>query len=169
MANKPRAKQIKLSTLDSKNKQNNKMSAYMYDTETGHTIKYYEVFPEKKIDALIEDLYKTMTYVEENKIPFPANDTELMNYVLYLTVKHFTHLKDDIGDKFEDNLKAMEILYDTRLYQLCHEALFNPEQVNLVLDKVTKAALLSDKIKDTEKQARNEIEEKVVNTEILGK
>lgn len=81
----------------------------------GVTIKYCPRFANTKIADLVTDLLNLVKYCEDNlKDKLPELDSQLNTIVNFLTVKHFTELKEEIKDcDYEEQLKLMYHLCDT--------------------------------------------------------
>lgn len=162
-------KTLKLSSLEKQFKEDTKLHTYMINPETKECIKYYTKFSEEKIDALIEELYKHSLYAQENDLDVLNNDLSFIDYAMYLVVKHFTHFKDEIGSDFATNIAAHNLLYQSGIYELCHEQLFDQNEVYRVLEKINK---ISEKTMIDEKltnKTREQLKKLVTNEEILGK
>ncbi len=161
-------KPLKLKALEKQFKEDTKYHTHIIDPESQQCIKYKIKFPEKDVDALIEELYKHILEAEKAGVEALNNDLAIIDYAMYLIVKHFTHFKDEIGDDFATNVAAHNLLYQSGIYELCHEELFDQNEVFDVLDKINKIsnkAIVDEKLT---KDVREEVKELVENKEILS-
>ena len=81
----------------------------------GVTIKYCPRFANSKVGELVKDLLLLVKEYEEGlKDKLPVLDSQLNHIINFLTVKHFTELKEELKDtSYEEQLKLMYDLMNT--------------------------------------------------------
>lgn len=163
----PRKRQIKLSTLEKQFNDTQKMHTHLINKETGEYVKYNLRFDKQEVEKLISELNEHLLYSQENNIDYFKNDDEFLKYAFYLIIKHFSHFKDEISDKFEDNIKAMNKLLSTGLFEKFYKEVFDMNEVWEVIDKINEIMQLSLKITELENEKRQEILKQVENKEII--
>lgn len=79
------------------------------------TIKYHPRFSNSKVGELVKDLLLLVKEYEEGlKDKLPVLDSQLNHIINFLTVKHFTELKEELKDtSYEEQLKLMYDLMNT--------------------------------------------------------
>src|SRR5690606_35166125 len=116
----------------------NKLSPYILDNENNEIIKYNKIFDERKINELLEEAIEKMEYANENDIEFFKQDSELLIYISFLTIKYFTHLKDELeNSSLEDDISALGSLLSTGLFKKILNDVFDGNEVHKVYDVMT--------------------------------
>ncbi len=87
-----------------------------------------------------------MQYDKENNIGYFENDQKVIEYIHFLTIKHFSHFKDEISTQFETNLAAFDKLVSLGLFHKFHNDIFNPEQVAKVFERFYERIELVEKV-----------------------
>ncbi|PKR82847.1 hypothetical protein [Heyndrickxia camelliae] len=124
--------QLKVSKIKKAAKEVNKQIEHEF--EDGSTLKFYPIFPELKIDELIEDNQKLIREADELGIEL----SEKMTYHLIslLIIKHFTHLGADIEDGVQNHIAFLEALIDSGYYKIIMEEVFLPAEISKVFDRM---------------------------------
>ena len=66
-------------------------------------------------------------------------DEEIARYLLFLIIKHFTSFKSEVDNKpFDIHYASMELLEEVGLYRTFLNHMFDPAEVNKVLDRKMK-------------------------------
>lgn len=133
---KPRQKQIKLSHIKSTHKEINKMESYLLDEEKQLIIKYYKIFPETKIHEMLTDLQETIAECKDKKIDYFNNDTDFMQFLHFMIIKHMTSLKDEIPNDFSTQVNVLNQIIDIGLFKRLFDEVLEGEEVLKVLDRV---------------------------------
>lgn len=131
-----KSKNITMAQIKRQAKEVNKMEEYVLDTdgETEIKVKFYPVFPHSKIQELLQELQDILVQANDQGVRF--TDSQLNNHLLFLCIKHFTHLKNQISDKFEEQLVQMEHLIDTGVYEEIINEVFDQKEISKVYDKL---------------------------------
>lgn len=127
------AKRTTLETLGKVAKHANRKEPYYYGEDEEYVIMYHPTFSQTKRTKLVQELLKTMTYVEENKLDALKTDEQINEYVTFLIIKYFTELYDMLeGQSFQVHIEVMNQLKDSSLMELLINEAFNFEE----LDKI---------------------------------
>ncbi|PAV30165.1 hypothetical protein CIL05_06775 [Virgibacillus profundi] len=127
----PTPKKLTMAKVKRTAKEVNTMSSYELNEDVA--IKFYPTFPESKIHELLQEVQNILNYL--NEIGEDITDDELGQHVFLLTIKHFTDLKPQISDKFEEQLQQMSQLIDAGYYKQILNEVFSQSEI----DKVAKA------------------------------
>lgn len=163
--------QLKLSEVKKRVKELEKKEKFYLDKENDEYIYYYPKFSDTKINELIEELYKSITYCQENNLDNLNTDEEIARYLLFLIIKHFTSFKSEVDNKpFDTHYASMEMLEEVGLYRIFLNYMFDPAEVNKVLDRKNEIEKLGETlIAELEKNSLNEELDKLQVVNTLGK
>ena len=155
-----------MSDVKKKYKELNKIEIYTFDD--GKELKFYPFFKMSVIEELLKELAQKMNYANEKGIEI--NDTFIFNYINFLCIKYFTHLKDSISDEFEKQLEEMEWLIEEGYYaQIINEA-FLPQELYKVIDAVTDMSSRAIFFEKLEKDLQRKLEKlDIFRMQILSK
>ena len=154
-------KSISLKSIEKQYKNINKYSTHPLKCKDGESIRYYEKFSEKKIQKLLEEANNDLVYDVENELYLISDDeTNFIKYIYFLTIKHMTELKNEIPDSFEEKISIFNQIEDIGLFHEMLEDVFDPAEVSKVIDYMTSFALMAQRIKEIEEEAR----EKAINS-----
>lgn len=163
--------QLKLSEVKKRVKELEKKEKFYLDKENDEYIYYYPKFSDTKINELIEELYKTITYCQENKLDKLNTDEEIGRYLQFLIIKHFTSFKSEVDNKpFDIHYASMEMLEEVGLHRTFLNHMFDPVEVNKVLDRKNEIEKLGETlIAELEKNSLNKELNKLQAVNTLGK
>ena len=158
-AKKP--KSISLKSIEKQYKNINKYSTHPLKCKAGESIRYYEKFSDKKIQELLAEANKDLVYDAENELYLISDDdTKFIKYVYFLTIKHMTELKNEIPDSFEEKISIFNQIEEIGLFREMMEDVFDPAEVSKVIDYMANFALMAQRVKEIEDEAR----EKAINS-----
>jgi hypothetical protein len=133
---------IKFSTIKQKAKQTHNKEKY--ELEDGSTITFYPIFP----PTLIEEMFKEIQTIFQTKDEKLVNLSEdmMMKYVLFMCIKHFTHLKSQLkATTFIGQIDEMTSIIDTivengriDLFSLIIDEIFIQKEIQNIFDKLSK-------------------------------
>lgn len=160
--------QLKLATVKKRIEELHKKQKFYLDKENDEFIYFYPKFSEKKINEALEELFITITYCQENKLDKLKDDNQILQYLQFLIIKHFTSLKEELDNKpFDIHFTTKESLEETGLYRIFLDHMFDPAEVYEVLDRMNDVVKLGNDIaKELDKENKDK-NLKVVHT--LGK
>lgn len=132
---------IKFSTIKQKAKQSH--TKEKFELEDGQTITFYPVFPQTLIDEMLNEIQSIFQTKDEQ---IELSDELTHKYVLFMCIKYFTHLKDQLkADNFVGQLNEMKAILDTTvdndridLFSLIIDEIFLPKELQKVFDKLAK-------------------------------
>src|SRR5699024_6990130 len=131
-------------------------------------ITYYPIFPQRKINELLEELRNDFIYANENDIDLEDEQIQIP-YILFLCIKHFTHLKKSISDQVEDKIMQLESFIDTDIYKEILNDVFDQRELNKVFDSLGDIFGQSKFIERIEKKAHQSLEDlEIKNKDILN-
>ncbi|MEH7116043.1 hypothetical protein V7128_01290 [Neobacillus vireti] len=104
-----------------------------YTLKDGLNLTVSPIFPHSEIEKLIQHMSEQFKQADENGIEITEKFT--YDYVLFLCIKHFTHLGKEISDKFEEQIQQMEWLVDTGYFKEIVEDVFMQTEIQKVFDK----------------------------------
>lgn len=167
-AKKPRAKQIKLSHIESQQKSINRMETFILDEEQNLQIKYYPVFPETKIQEVLKEAYESITYVSENELSFFNEDSEFIKYVYFLIIRRMTSLEEEIPENdFPAHVTIMNQIIDIGLFNRIFEDVLDQSEVFRVIEKLQQFVELTAKIDEIQRKELEKAEHLVVNKDVI--
>ncbi|MCL1696255.1 MULTISPECIES: hypothetical protein [unclassified Lysinibacillus] len=166
MTNK-KSNPVGLSYISQQSEYVNSKEKYYINKEQDKYIYYFPTFGKNKSDELIIELATTINYCHDKNIDFLKNDADVLKYVHFLIIKHFSSLYEEIKDKsFEVHIETLSKMYDTGMYDLFFNEIFNEDEVQKVIDQLYLTEELADKyVKELTEQ--KEIISKNVNTQLL--
>lgn len=150
-------KELKLADLNEELKELERVETYVLDPITNTVIKYNPIFDQKKIDEILVELQEKIKYVQENNINFFKHDAELFQYIYFLIIKKFTHLKDEIADDFETQLAQMAALVRLGYLEKIIEDVFDPLQILRVTEKVMRLVGYAEQLQEETKKVEKAI------------
>ena len=126
---------LKLSDLKKERKSLDKLETY--NLSNGTDLHFNPVFDGNKIQLLLEEFQEKALYMNEKGIEM--DDKMTIQYVQFLCIKYFTHLKKDIPDEytFEQQLEVMEILMFKGYYEEILNDVLPVKEIQRVFDKMT--------------------------------
>lgn len=165
----PKAKPIKLTDIKKQVKAMNTFKSYVVNSEKNEVINYYEKFDKLKVQELLTKLYERLAYVEKENLNFFKTEMEFMRYLQGLIVLKFTHLGEQVGDSFEEEVEAIDYLVSKGYFKLIMDDLFDGNEVVEVIETMKKFIETVALALEHEEKTRKEIEDKVENKFILKK
>lgn len=154
----PKPKNLTMAQVKRKAKDVNKMEEYELDTEGQIKVKFYPVFPESKVNELLEEMQGILAYViDEQGIEF--TEKNLTDHIFFLCIKHFTHLGKDISDKFEEQLVQMEHLIDTGYYAQIINEVFAQSEMNKIAKAIADMQSKFEFLMSIDKTAEENLEQ----------
>jgi hypothetical protein len=130
-----------------------------YELEDGSTISFFPIFPELEIESMLEELQRHMITLKEKDITL--SDKMNMYLISLMTIKYFTHFKNDMPDHLFTEGKEAGLLdwlnhfADTGLMKTIMEEVFLKNQVAKIYDKLTEflgATMLLEELSDKTQQ-----------------
>ena len=128
------------------------------DGVANEVVKYYPIFDQKKIGALIQEIQEKIDYTSKNKINYLQSDYDVLEYTHFLIIKYFSHFKDEISDEFEKQYAQMQALISMGYYELFFNEIFNELQVARVLDKLYSFVEAHERAENLQKQALKKVQ-----------
>lgn len=152
---KPRTKKFGLKSVEKQFKAINTYSNYEVTVNgTKETIKYFRIFDNDKIDELLKEAAQNLDYDTEHKIGFFVEDGRLFHYLLFLTIRYFTELYDEIPSKLDEQIPLFHQFKSTGLYEDLINNMFDPEETGRVIERFTEFIMLTEKVAEIEAQTR---------------
>lgn len=138
-------------------------------TEDIH-IDYDVVFSYSKMDSLYEDLTSLSEEAKSKDIDYLTNDTEIIEFLQFLIVKHFTSLSSELnGKSLEVHIATMSEMYDRGWLNIVLDKLFDKSQIYTVYDRFyEKVDLITETLK-LEKSTFNDLKVKVESEMLKNK
>lgn len=164
----PRKKPISVKQLEKQAKKLNEYSTFTIDPEQNLVIKYYEKFDDIKIQALLEEAYQNLTYVQQNELDFFTSDDQFLQYIYFLIAVRFTHLENEVTHDIESQIPIMRNMISTGLFNVIFEDVLDGNEVMKVIDRLEKMQEAVNKILHLEDEHRKKVLENVQNPEILN-
>jgi len=130
----PKSKKFTLTQNKKQFTQLNKMEEYELLNAEGFAIKFYPEFSHDRIQDLLNELRTSLEYINKNEIEFA--EEMYIDYVFFLCIKHFTHLKSGISNEFDKQLVQMKELVATGVYKEIIEDVFSQKEIKKVLDSL---------------------------------
>jgi hypothetical protein len=132
---------IKFSTIKQKAKQSHQKEKY--ELEDGSTITFYPIFPPTLIEKMFKEI-QTIFQTKDEEIKTLSEDA-MMKYVLFMCIKHFTHLKSQLkGSTYLEQIDEMTSIIDTMvengridLFSLIVNEIFPQKEIHKVFDKLS--------------------------------
>jgi len=152
-----RQRNIKLSDIQAKQKDINKLSTHVYDKENNIVIRYNEKFNPATTEKLLNLTYDNLVFAEKNNINYFKNDTAFLQYIYFLIIKFYSNLGKDIPDKLDEQIPVFHSIIETGLFELFFNELFDPEEVLGVVDKVKSFAQVIDQIAQLDEHIREQV------------
>lgn len=137
---KPRNKKLTLNKIKEEHKKINTMSIFEYDPVNKVNIKYYEVFPEDKIEELLVEAHNTLEYIEKHNLEPFESDEDFYKYLGFLIIKFFTELKNEIPDDFPSQIPIMDQMISTGVYRKLLNDMFDVNEITKVYDRVAETS-----------------------------
>lgn len=161
MTNK-KTTQFKLKDIQAKAKELTKVSKFYLDKEETMFINYYPKFSKKKVHDVFVEISDSIKILEELELNFPSNDLELIQYIQFLIIKHFTSLKSELdGKSIEVHIETMIKLLETGLFERFFDEMFDMAEVNDLLEDLDKKAGLGLELIRIKEDANAELAEKL--------
>lgn len=162
--------QFKLKDIQAQAKELTKVSKFYLDKEETSFINYYPKFSKKKSHDLFVELSDTIKKLEELKLDFPSNDLELIQYVQFLIIKHFTSLKSELnGKSIEVHIETMIKLLETGLFERFFSEMFDMAEVHDLLEDLDKKAELGLELIRIKEESNAELAEKLKSDVLKNK
>lgn len=103
--------------------------------ENGQTITFYPTFPPTLIEEMLKEISTTLSSNPELKL----TEEQIHKYILFMTVKHFTHLKEQFtGTSLTEQLNEMKSLVDSGCFEIIVDEIFLPDEIKKVFDQAAK-------------------------------
>lgn len=130
-------------------------------TEDIH-IDYDILFSYSKIDKLFEDLIKLIEEAKSKNIDYLKDDAQIVEFLQFLIVKHFTSLHDELNNQsLELHIATMSEMYDRGWLTFILDKLLNKEQIFVVADRFYEKVDMMKELSNIEKTAFEEFKNKV--------
>lgn len=147
-------KNLTITKIKNEARKNRKMEEYTINND-GDIIKFYPIFPEGKIDELLEELKEDLVYAGDNDIELTENDNFFISYIMFLCVKHFTSLKNSIPDKLESKIQQFEYLKDAGYFNQIVNEVFLPSETTKVIESLSRVLGTQRFIQEIENKAND--------------
>lgn len=167
---KPRQKKLTLKSIQAKEASIDTLSTYLLNEETNEVIKYYKIFNESKIQFLLTEAFEKIQYAAENDIEYFTTDSDLYNFISYLSIKYFTHLGEELQDSaLEDDIAAISALISTGLYKTILNDVFDGNQLQRIFETMSEHIELSGRVEKYQAELMAQVEDKVESPVIKNK
>lgn len=125
---------LKLTQIKKKAKENNLTETYEF--VDGTTLKFYPIFPQTLIEQMFEEIQSSFqTKPEELEL----NEKMTHSYILYMVIKHFTHLKEQFkAATLVEQLDELSSLVDSGYFEKIIEEVFLPQEISKIFDQLAK-------------------------------
>lgn len=81
------------------------------ELEEGKKIGYYSKFETEKLNLMFQDVIENIKYSNTLDKKYPANDLDMILFLNFFAIKHFTTLKDELeGKDYETHIATMNAL-----------------------------------------------------------
>lgn len=160
----PEIKNLSISKIEEQANRANQME--YFDLNETERIGYYPIFSQSKIDEMLQELSHAMD--QATAMDFTMSDELTMNHVLFLTIKHFTHLKDELSSNLGEQLQQLDWLIDTGLFTKIINDIFLPTELAKIVDSLGDVVGTDLFIKQIERKAGNTLHElEVKNADMM--
>lgn len=135
----PKQKNLTITEIRKQAKNVNQMEEYvLYTDEEDNEIKvkFYPVFPATKIQELLIDAQNIVRQAAEKDVEI--DDNQFNHHILFLCIKHFTHLKKSLSDDFDEQVVQFQQLVDAGVYEIIINEVFSEKEVTKVFDELAK-------------------------------
>lgn len=167
---KPRQKKLTLKSIQAKEASIDTLSTYVLNEETNEVVKYYKIFNESKIQFLLTEAFEKIQYAAENDIEYFTTDSDLYNFISYLSIKYFTHLGEELQDSaLEDDIAAISALISTGLYKTILNDVFDGNQLQRIFETMSEHIELSGRVEKYQAELMAQVEDKVESPVIKKK
>lgn len=145
-----------------------------YELEDGSTITFYPVFPELKVETMLEELQRHTITLNEKGVSL--SDKMNLYFINLMIIKYFTHLGEQMPNhvltegKEAGLLDWLEHFADTGLMKIIMEEVFMKDQVAKVYDKLTEflgASMLLEELGEKTQQHFKNL--KLKNADVFNK
>lgn len=109
-------------------KEYEKMEVFELDDE--RQVQFYPVFTDDKVDELLREMKGLIEQAMAKNIELEDHDVE--NMLLFLCVKHFTHLKNKINDQLDYQLALYQDMVKSGLFKTIVNDVFSPVELHKV-------------------------------------
>lgn len=130
-----------------------------YDLNNEYKIEFYPLFAYEKIEQLIEEYQRDLLYAEENGINLISSDHFVYKYIVFLAIKYFTNLGDDISDKVEDKILILKHLNDTGYLRQIANEVFMASEVGKIFDYMSDIQASSQMLQEVNEKAMDKVGE----------
>lgn len=125
---------IKLTTINKKAKE--VYTTEQYTLDDGSTITFHPHFPPLQIKQMLEECQTILSQLGDD---VQMSEKDYHNYILYMCIKHFTHLKSQLkADTFVGQINEMESIINAGLFDLIIDDIFLPQEIRKVFDQLAK-------------------------------
>lgn len=165
---KTRNKKLTLNKIKKEYKKINTMSIFEHDPINKVNIKYYEVFPEDKIEELLVHSYETLEYIEKEKLEPFKTDGDFYKYIGFLIIKFFTELNNEIPNDFPSQIAILNQMISTGVYRKLMNDMFDVNEITKVYDRIAET---SEKVIQLNQMVEKEMAklDKLQNKDIISK
>ena len=162
------SKSLKLSDIKSQLELLNETKRHNF-TEEIH-IDYDVLFSYSKIDKLFDDLIKLNEEAKSKNIDYLKDDAQIVEFLQFLIVKHFTSLHDElINQSLELHIATMSEMYDRGWLTFVLDKLLDKEQIFVVADRFYEKVGMIKELSKIEKSAFEEFKNKVESEMLKNK
>lgn len=106
-----------------------------YDISDTEKIRHYPIFPQRKINELLQEFQEILQYTDEKNIEI--KEEMFLPHILLLCIKHFTNLKKGISDKYEDQVRQLGYLVDSGYFEIIVSEIFMPSEIDKVIESMS--------------------------------
>lgn len=125
---------IKFTEIKKKAKQANAKETYEF--EDGSTLSFYPTFPPSMIESMFEEVQSILKPFGDD---LDMSEKDLDNYIKYMMIKHFTHLKSQLkADNLAEQINEMNSIIDSGYFDVILNEVFIPSEMYKVYDQAAK-------------------------------
>ncbi|WP_413381236.1 hypothetical protein [Alkalihalobacillus sp. 1P02AB] len=137
------------------------------ELSNGSVLEFSPKFKETDIQELMKELQQKILYANDKNITLEADF--IPQYVMFLCVKYFTHLKTSVPDEFEKQIIFMDNLINSGFYKEIIEVAFDPSELEKVWGSMSEVVAQAKVQDDFMKQAERKFTElKIANQELIN-
>lgn len=133
-APKSKSTDIKFSAMKKLAKEAYTLESHTF--EDGSTLSFYPTFPPALVESMFEEIQSAFQSKPEE---LEINEIMMHNYVLFMLIKHFTHLKDQLkSTTLVGQLDELNSVVDSGYFSKIIEEVFIPSEINKVFEQLAK-------------------------------
>lgn len=149
--------EIKFTEIKSLAEQNNQTEVFEF--ENGSTLTFYPVFPDNLIEKMFEEISNIFAKEEQKKKgKIELNENMIHKYVIYMLIKHFTHLKSQLkASTLIGQLNELNSIVDSGYYQIIANEVFDQKEIYKVFDRMAEISGRFMFLKRLDEKMHNEV------------